>query len=270
MSQAHRDIFERLFSLRGKTALVTGASGGIGRVLAVALAEAGAVVAVHGRKAPGIEETRRQIAGAGGKALAFEADLREVEPCAKLIDDVRRAAGRLDVLVNCAGMNRRAPLAEATADDFDTILAVNLRSAFLLCRAAHPLMQAQGGGKIVNIGSLTSDWGLGGVGVYGMSKTGMVGLTRTLAAEWARDNIQVNCLAPGFIMTPLTEKGLWGDPVRRKWILERVPARRPGTPEDLVGTTLLLASAASDFLTGQLIAVDGGFLAGGWWEPEEG
>jgi NAD(P)-dependent dehydrogenase (short-subunit alcohol dehydrogenase family) len=262
-------ILDRLFSLHGKTALVTGASGGIGRTLAVALAEAGATVAIHGRKTDELEETRRQIQFAGGTGLPFTAELRDVEPNRKLIDDVRRATGRLDVLVNCAGMNRRAPLAEATADDFDTIMAVNLRSAFLLCQAAHPIMKAQGGGKIVNVGSLTSLWGVGGVGVYGMSKMGMASLTRTLAAEWARDNIQVNCLAPGFIMTPLTEKGLWQDPVRRKWILDRVPARRPGTPQDMVGTTLLLSSAASDFLTGQVIAVDGGFLAGGWWEPDE-
>ena len=269
MAERAANVFERLFSLAGKTALVTGASGGIGRALAVALAEAGATVALHGRKTQELDETRRQVEAAGGKAFPFAADLKEVEPNRKLVDDVRRATGRLDVLVNCAGMNRRAPLAEATSDDFDTIMAVNLRSAFLLCQAAHPIMKSQGGGKIVNIGSLTSLWGVGGVGVYGMSKMGIASLTRTLAAEWARDNIQVNCLAPGFIMTPLTAQGLWGHPVRRKWILDRVPARRPGTPQDLIGTTLLMASPASDFMTGQVIAVDGGFLAGGWWEPDE-
>jgi NAD(P)-dependent dehydrogenase (short-subunit alcohol dehydrogenase family) len=262
-------IFERLFSLRGKTALVTGASGGIGRAIAAGLAEAGATLAIHGRKAQELEETRRLIEKAGAKAIAFAADLHDVAPNQKLIADVHRATGRLDVLVNCAGMNRRAPLAEATADDFDTIMAVNLRSAFLLCRAAHPIMKAQGGGKVVNIGSLTSLSGVGGVGVYGMSKMGMASLTRTLAVEWARDNIQVNCIAPGFIKTPLTEQGVWADPVRRKWILDRVPAKSPGTPDDMVATTVLLASAGSDFLTGQVIAIDGGFLAGGWWEPDE-
>ena len=267
---ARESILERLFSLRGKVALVTGASGGIGRALAVGLAQAGAVVAIQGRKPEELEQTRRQIEAAGAKALPFAADLRDIDPNWKLVEDVHRATGRLDVLVNCAGMNRRAPLAEATADDFDTIVAVNLRSAMLLCQAAYPIMKAAGGGKVINIGSLTSDWGLGGVGVYGMSKMGMYSLTRTLAVEWARDNIQVNCIAPGFIMTPLTEKGLWGDPVRRKWILDRVPARRPGEPKDLVAMTLLLASRGSDFLTGQLIAVDGGFLAGGWWEPHSG
>lgn len=269
MSEQRATVFDRLFSLVGKIALVTGASGGIGRALAVGLAEAGATVAIHGRKTHELDETRRQIVSSGGRALPFAADLRETEPNQKLVDDVRGATGRLDVLVNCAGMNRRASLAEASADDFDTIMAVNLRSAFLLCRAAHPLMKSQGGGKIVNIGSLTSLCGVGGVGVYGMSKMGMASLTRTLAVEWARDNIQVNCIAPGFIQTPLTAQGVWADPVRRKWILERVPAKRPGTPHDMVGTTLLLASAASDFVTGQVIAVDGGFLAGGWWEPDD-
>ena len=259
-------ILQRLFSLSGKTALVTGASGGIGRALAVALAEAGATVAVHGRKAHELEETRRLVEAAGGKALPFAADLREVEPNRQLVADVRRATGRLDVLVNCAGMNRRVPLAQAPAEDFDTIIAVNLRSAFLLCPAAYPVMKEQGGGKIVNIGSLTSAYGLGGVGVYAMSKMGMVGLTKTLAVEWAADNIQVNCLAPGFIKTPLTAEGIWADPVRSKWILDRVPAKRPGQPQDLVGATLMLSAAASDFMTGQLVAVDGGFLAGGWWD----
>lgn len=266
MPSDRQNILDRLFSLSGRTALVTGASGGIGRALAVALAEAGAVVAIQGRKTEELEETRRLVEEAGGKGLPFAADLREVAPNKALVADVQRATGRLDVLVNCAGMNRRVPLAEAPAEDFEAIINVNLRSAWLLCQAAHPHMKAQGGGKVVNIGSLTSAYGLGGVGVYAMSKMGMVGLTKTLAVEWAADNIQVNCLAPGFIMTPLTAQGVWANEKRKKWILDRVPAKRPGVPEDVVGATLLLSSAASDFLTGQLIAVDGGFLAGGWWD----
>jgi NAD(P)-dependent dehydrogenase (short-subunit alcohol dehydrogenase family) len=269
MSEPRRPILDRLFSLREKVALVTGASGGIGRALAVALAEAGATVAVHGRKTQELDETRRQIEAAGGRALPFTSDLGEVGPNRELVQNVRAAAGRLDVLVNCAGMNRRVPLAQAPAEDFDAILDVNLRSPFLLCQAVHSVMKAEGGGKVVNIGSLTSLWGLGGVGVYGMSKMGMASLTRTLAVEWARDNIQVNCLCPGFIKTPLTEKSVWADSFKSKWILDRVAARRPGKPEDLVGTALLMASAASDFMTGQFIAVDGGALAGGWWEPDE-
>ena len=264
-----RPILARLFSLQGKAALVTGASGGIGRALAVALAEAGAAVAVHGRDEQDLEETRRQIEGAGGRAVVLRAELADVNACRGLVTGTVSALGRLDILVNCAGANRRKPLAEATAEDFDFLMVVNLRSAFLLCQEAYPVMKSQGGGKVVNIGSLTTTRGLGGVGVYGMSKSAIGNLSKTLAVEWARDNIQVNCLCPGFIMTPLTQEGVWGDDARRRWILNRVPARRPGLPEDLVGTALLLASRASDFLTGQIITVDGGFLAGGWWDADE-
>jgi NAD(P)-dependent dehydrogenase (short-subunit alcohol dehydrogenase family) len=169
--------------------------------------------------------------------------------------------GRLDVLVNCAGMNRRKPIAEVSEDDFDTIMHVNLRSVFVLCDEARAVMKKHGGGKIINIGSITSTYGLAGVSVYGVSKSGLAGYTAALAAEYAPDNIQMNCLAPGFILTPLTEKPIWEDEQRRNWLLERIPAKRPGRPDDLVGTALLLASPASGYLTGQLITVDGGFLA---------
>jgi NAD(P)-dependent dehydrogenase (short-subunit alcohol dehydrogenase family) len=129
-------------------------------------------------------------------------------------------------------------------------------------------MREQGGGKIVNIGSMTSYVGIGNVAVYGMTKSALAQLTKTLAVEWAKDNIQVNCLAPGFIKTPLTAERVFGNPQIASWILQRIPARRPGTPEDMVGLALLLSSPASDYLTGHLIAVDGGFLAGGSWSAE--
>ena len=265
---ANDSLLNRLFSLQGKTALVTGASGGIGRALAVALGGAGAAVGVHGRDDADLEETRKQVEAAGGRGVIVKADIADVGECRGLIDDIVRQLGRLDVLVNCAGINFRNPLADATEEEFEKIFAVNLRGLFFLCQAAYPVMKARGGGKIVNVGSITTTWGLGGVGVYGMTKSAVGHLTRTLAVEWAADNIQVNCLAPGFIVTPLTEKALFGDPYRRKWILDRTPARRPGKPQDLVGTLLLLSSPASGFLTGQVITVDGGFVAGGWWKPE--
>jgi NAD(P)-dependent dehydrogenase (short-subunit alcohol dehydrogenase family) len=262
-------LLNRLFSLKGKTALVTGASGGIGRALAVALGGAGAAVGVHGRDDADLAETRKQVDAAGGRGVILKADIADVAACRRLTDDTVRQLGRLDVLVNCAGINFRNPLADATEDEFEKIFAVNLRGLFFLCQAAYPVMKAQGGGKIVNVGSITTTWGLGGVGVYGMTKSAVGHLTKTLAVEWAADNIQVNCLAPGFIVTPLTEKALFGDPHRRKWILDRTPARRPGKPQDLVGTLLLLSSPGSDFITGQIITVDGGFVAGGWWKPED-
>lgn len=262
-------LWNRMFALTGKTALVTGASGGIGQALALALAEAGAKVGLHGRDVAHLEEIKRRIGEAGGEAVLLPADLSGVDACRALIADAQAALGRLDVLVNCAGMNRRKPIVEVTADDYDTILAVNLRSAFFLSQAAHPTMQAQGGGKIVNIGSLTCTIGLGTVSVYGLSKAGLAEMTKVMAVEWASDNIQVNCLAPGFIRTPLTEESVWGDPHKQRWWLDRIPARRAGVPDDLIGTLLLLASPGSDYLTGQIISIDGGFLAGGSWQQPE-
>ncbi len=259
-------FLQRHFALPGKAALVTGASGGIGRAFAVALAQAGALVGIHGRAKGRLEETRALIDGAGGRSVILTAELGEVAACKALIEEAHAALGRLDILVNNAGMNRRKPLVEMTPDDFDVIMAANLRSALLLSQAAHPIMREQGGGKIVHVGSITSTYGLGGVSVYGMSKSALAHLTKTMAVEWAGDNIQVNCLAPGFIVTPLTKAPIWGDEERRRWLLERIPARRPGTPEDLTGTLLLMVSPASSYLTGQLITVDGGFLAGGWWQ----
>lgn len=263
------DILQRLFSLSGKTALITGASGGIGRALSIAFAEAGAAVGLHGTNTANLTETLRLVEEAGGQGIVLTADLQSVDACRQLIDDANEKLGRIDVLINNAGMNRRMPLEEFSQDDFDTIVSVNLRSPFFLANFVHPIMKAQGGGKIVNIGSLTTLTAVGNVGVYGMTKSALGQLTKTQAVEWAKHNIQVNCIAPGFIRTPLTATAQWADPVRRKWILERVPARRPGLPEDLIGAALLLATSAGDFITGQTLAVDGGYLAGGSWTPDE-
>lgn len=260
------NILEAMFSLKGRTALVTGASGGIGRALAVGLAQAGAVVGVHGRKVEELEETRRQIEQVGGKAVLLPAELADVDACRKLIVDAHAALGRLDVLVNCAGMNRRKPVAQVTQDDFDTIVNVNLRSLYFLSQAAQPIMKEQGGGKIIQVASLTSSTALASTSVYGATKAAVAQLTKTMAVEWAKDNIQVNALAPGFILTALTEKPLWGDQKKRTWMLGRIPAKRPGKPEEMVATVLLMAGAGSSYLTGQMITVDGGALAGGSWD----
>ncbi len=259
-------LLQQLFSLEGKTALVTGASGGIGAILATALAEAGATVGVHGRSTERVTEACQQIEAKGGKAVAFIADLREVEANRHLIDDAATTLGRLDILLNCAAINRRKPLVEITPDDYATIMATNLRSLFFLCQAAQPHMRAQGGGKIINISSINERYGLGTVSVYGAAKAGVAQVSRVMAVEWAKDNIQVNCIVPGFIMTPLTAQPLWGVEQRSQWLHDRIPLRRPGLPEDLIGATLLLASSASDYMTGSAITVDGGFFAGGSWE----
>jgi NAD(P)-dependent dehydrogenase (short-subunit alcohol dehydrogenase family) len=260
------DTLAKYFSLAGKAALVTGASGGIGRALAVGIAGAGAAVALHGRSESQLAETATAVCDVGGSCVTLAADLADPAACAALVDDAAAKLGRLDILVNCAGMNRRKPIESVTDDDYDTIMNVNLRSAYLLSRAAREVMIRHGGGKILHVVSLTSFIGLGGTSVYGMSKAALAQLAKTQAVEWAPDNIQVNCLAPGFIATPLTQGPLFGDEKRRKWILGRIPAKRPGTPDDMVAAVLFMCGPGSAYLTGQTIAVDGGVLAGGSWD----
>lgn len=261
-------LFQRLFTLEHKTALITGASGGIGRALAVALAEAGATVGLNGTSAEKLEETGREVESAGGAGHLFPSDLSNVTACRRLVAEVESALGRLDTLIHCAGTNRRKPIEAVTEADYEAIMAVNLRSVFFLSQAVHPVMKRQGGGKILTIGSMTSFRGLGEISVYGASKAAVAQLTRTMAVEWAGDNIQVNCICPGFIRTPLTEVGHWGIPDRKRWLLDRIPMQRPGEPEELIGAALLLVSDASSYITGQTLCVDGGFLAGGWWPHE--
>jgi 2-deoxy-D-gluconate 3-dehydrogenase len=260
-------ILARLFSLQDKVALITGAGGGIGRVLAAALVEAGATVAIHDRSTALLEETVHSIDALGGQAIPLVADLEQVDACRQLITDAHAALGRLDILVNCAAINRRKPITAVSQDDFDTIVAVNLRSIYFLSQAAHLLMQAQGGGKMIHVGSINSFYSLDTVSVYGLTKGALSQLTKVMAVEWAKDNIQVNCLAPGFMDTPLS-RPVWADEAKANWLRSRIPARRPGQPEELLGVFLLLTAPASSYLTGQTIVVDGGFLAGGSWEEE--
>jgi NAD(P)-dependent dehydrogenase (short-subunit alcohol dehydrogenase family) len=257
-------IFERLFSLEGKAALITGASGGIGHVLAGALAEAGAAVAVHGRDFGRVEETCRAIAQGGRSAVGLTADIESVDACRQLVADAQAALGRLDILVNCAATNRRKPIDQVTGDDFGAIVDVNLRAPYFLSQAAHRHMVAQGGGKIIHISSLNVHFGLDNVSLYGLTKGGLAQMTKAMAVEWAPDNIQVNSLTPGFILTPLTA-ALWADPQKARWFRSRIAMRRGGEPAELVGTLLLLAGPASSYITGQNMVVDGGFLAGGSW-----
>lgn len=253
-----------LFTLRGRVALVTGASGGIGKVLAAGLAMAGATVAVSGRSTERLDDLQRAIGDGGGDAAVFPADLSDLASVGPLVEAVVKQCGAVDILVNCAGSNQRMPILEITPAIYDQIMATNLRSAFFLSQVVLPHMARQGGGKIINIGSLTSAIGLADVSVYGMSKSALAQLTKTMAIEWAEHNVQVNCLCPGFIATELTAP-LWDNPARNRWMLDRLPIKRPGTPEDLVGMTIYLASHASDYTTGQTIYVDGGFVAGSQW-----
>ncbi len=259
-----KSILARLFSLEGKSALVTGSSSGIGRGLAVGLAEAGAAVGVHGRNREEIDNTCQIIADAGGKAIPLQADLVDTANCAALIDEVVDRLGGLDILVNNAASNRRKPIAEVTEEDYDFVLSVNLKSVYFLSQAAYPHLRDAGGGKIIHIGSMNNHFGLDTVSIYGAAKGGVGQLTKVMAVEWARDNIQVNCIVPGFIYTPLT-KGIWDNDELSGWFRRRIPMRRAGVPDDLVGLGLFLASHASDYVTGQNFIIDGGFEAGGSW-----
>ncbi len=256
-------LLER-FSLDGRVALITGASGGIGSALARGLAEAGAHVAISGRDVGKLHTLADEITRSNGTASCFPSDMGEPDAPARLAGDVLTHYKRVDILVNCVGMNRRMPIGEVTAAVYDTIMTTNLRSVFFLTQAIAPHIAANGGGKIINIGSLTSSLALQHVSIYGMSKSALAQLTKTMAVEWALANIQVNCLCPGFIATELTAP-LWNDPTRNRWMLDRIPMKRAGQPADLVGMLLVLASSASDYITGQSIYVDGGFTVGSQW-----
>jgi Tropinone reductase 1 len=259
------NVFERLFSLKGKRALITGSSSGIGRSIAVCYAEAGATVGVHGTQEEKIYDTVRQIEKAGGEVVPLVAALGTKKASEALVEEAVEKLGCLDILVNNAGTNRRKPAIEVTEDDYKTLMAINLESVFWLCQAAYPHLCKSACSKVVNTGSMTTLTGIGEISVYGMTKAAIGQLTKTLALEWAKDNIQVNCIAPGFIRTPLTEAGLFSDPKKVKFLDQRIPMKRGGTPEELIGIALLLASPASSYTTGQTFAVDGGFLAGGSW-----
>jgi NAD(P)-dependent dehydrogenase (short-subunit alcohol dehydrogenase family) len=261
-------LLYRLFSLEGKTALITGASGGIGHALAVAYAEAGAAIAVHGRDQARVYDTCQAVEAVGGKAVPVYADLKSVQACRDLVCEVQDKLGRLDILVTNAATNRRKPIAEVTEDDYEFISATNVRAIYFLSQAAQPIMRDQGGGKIIHVASINVFYALDTVSVYGLTKGAVAQLTKIQAVEWARDNIQVNCITPGFVRTPLA-KPVWDDPKKASWLLARIPMRRPAEPEELSGLAVLLASHGSDYITGQNIVIDGGFMAGGSWTRDE-
>ncbi|MDX2140178.1 MAG: SDR family oxidoreductase [Chloroflexota bacterium] len=260
-------LLYRLFSLEGKAVLITGASSGIGGALAVGFAEAGAVVGVHGRDHDRIAAICQQIEAVGGQAVALVANLGSVQSCRTLIEQAQAQMGRLDILINNAATNRRKPIIAVTEDDYESIHATNQRAIFFLSQAAYPLMKAVGGGKIIHIASINVFFALDTVSVYGMTKGAVAQLTKVQAIEWAPDNIQVNCITPGFIRTPLT-KPIWEDARKASWLRARIPMRRPAEPEELIGLALMLASPASSYITGQNIVIDGGVLAGGSWDRD--
>jgi 2-deoxy-D-gluconate 3-dehydrogenase len=247
------------FSLAGQVALVTGGNRGLGRGLAMGLAEAGADVAVLSRS--DAEDTMADITARGRRARTFRADLAEASPSdlAALVDDVVAHFGHIDILVNNAGIIRRQPAAEFAADNWSEVLKVNLDAAFYLAQATGRHLLAQGHGKIVNIASMLSYQGGILVPSYTASKHAIMGLTRALANEWAARGVNVNAIAPGFMATDNTA-ALRADADRHASISARIPAGRWGVPADLMGTVVYLSSAASDYVHGATIPVDGGWL----------
>ena len=246
------------FDLSGRTALVTGANTGLGQAIAVAMAEAGAGIVAVGRSA--MDETGDRVRATGRPFRAVAADLSTLEPIDRVVAEAA-GAGRPDILVNNAGIIRRADALDVTEADWDGVLDVNLKSVFFLSQAVARRMLADGrGGKIVNVASLLSFQGGLRVAAYTASKSGLAGLTRLLACEWAPRGINVNAIAPGYFRTNNT-RALQDDPDRSAAILSRIPAGHWGRPEDLGGAAVFLASAAADYVHGVVLPVDGGWLA---------
>jgi 2-deoxy-D-gluconate 3-dehydrogenase len=246
------------FDLAGKTALVTGANTGIGQAIAVALAEAGVDVAVAGRSEP--TETLAAIEAAGRKAVNISADFGSIEPVGRVVDEALAGLGSIDILVNNAGIIRRADLLDFGEADWDAVLDTNLKTLFFLSQAAARHMAERGSGKIINIASLLTFQGGVRVPSYAAAKSGVGGVTKAMANELAPEGVQVNAIAPGYIATNNTA-ALQADETRNRQIMERIPAGRWGRPQDIAGAALFLASPASDYVTGHVLAVDGGWLA---------
>lgn len=252
------------FSLEGKVAIVTGASRGFGENFAASLAGAGADVVLLGREQQTLDEVSQRIHDATGrKVFAIATDVGQVAELEKIVPFVVREMGRLDILVNNAGINFRVPALEISEEQWDQVIDVNLKGAFFLARECGKVMTAQHSGKIINILSLTSFLGLPTVVPYSAAKGGMSQLTKLLAVEWADHNVQVNGIAPGYFRTAMTQPVR--DDQRNAWVLNRTPAGRWGEPVELCGALLFFASPASDFVTGQILYVDGGFTSGSDW-----
>ncbi|MBM4417036.1 MAG: SDR family oxidoreductase [Chloroflexi bacterium] len=250
------------FSLAGRRAIVTGASHGIGEGIALALAGAGADVALLSRGIDDLRRVQTRVEALGRRAHVVPLDLSRLDEIAPAFEKSIDHLGGLDIVANVAGNQRRRSILDVTLDDWNFVLDVQLRGAFFVGQEAGRYMSAHGGGKIIHIASMTSYRGFSDIALYGIAKTGVVGMTRYMAVEWARYDIQVNAIAPGWIETPMTATMV---PSRRRWVEEHVPRGSFGTPADIGHLAVYLASPASDYITGQTFAVDGGFLAGNPW-----
>jgi gluconate 5-dehydrogenase len=251
---------QMLFDLTGRTALVTGSSQGIGLALARGLAAAGATVVLNGRDEAKLAAAAEALRGEGAQVATAPFDVTDAEKAAAALTRLEAEVAPLDILVNNAGIQRRAPLLEMTETEWREVLDADLTSAFLVSRAVAPRMIARQRGKIINVCSLMSEVGRPTTGNYAAAKGGLKMLTRAMAVEWARHNLQINGIGPGYIVTDMT-RPLVENPEFNQWICGRTPAGRWGRPEELAGAAVFLASAASDFVNGQILYVDGGLLA---------
>jgi 2-deoxy-D-gluconate 3-dehydrogenase len=241
-------------------AVITGASRGLGRAMAVAFAEAGADMALAARSKPDLEETAHLVQAAGRRALVVPTDVTSYAEVETLMTRALRELGRLDIVVNNSGVARVKPLVEWTPDEWRVLVDVNLMSVLNGCRAAAPHLIAQQAGKVINVSSMLAAVGLAGYSVYSATKGAIIAFTRTLGVEWARHNIQVNAIAPGWFDTEMSAPA-WREPRIAERLVRDIPARRIGRPEEIGPLAVYLASAASDFMTGQTIFLDGGHTA---------
>ncbi|CCD92963.1 putative 2-deoxy-D-gluconate 3-dehydrogenase (2-keto-3-deoxygluconate oxidoreductase) [Bradyrhizobium sp. ORS 375] len=247
------------FDLKGKVAIVTGGNGGIGLGMARGLADSGADIAVVGRNEAKSQAAVADLAGRGVRALAFTADVSNKSDVAAMVERVVSGLGRIDILINNAGMSIRKPPHVLELEEWREVIDTNLTSAFLCSKAAYPALKANGGGKIINIGSMLSIFGAGFAPAYAASKGGIVQYTRACACAWAPDNIQVNAILPGWIDTDLTRAARQQIDGLHDRVLARTPAGRWGDSDDFAGIATFLSSSASDFVTGTAIPVDGGY-----------
>jgi len=257
------------FSVQDKVTLVSGGSRGIGRALAAGYHDAGARVVITGRDEATLKETADTIGAEDRPVETRVCDVADVGAVQRMVDDVKDKYGSIDVLLNVAGVNIRQPAADFTEEQFDYVVDINLKGAFFVAQRVGHHMAEQGGGSIINVDSLNTYAPLKNVLPYAMSKGGVVMMTRGLAVELGQHGVRVNTIAPGFILTDLTQK-LWSDPTMRGWGETNTPLGRLGEVEDLVGAALFLASDAAAFMTGQVMRVDGGFTAGLNWPIPDG
>jgi 2-deoxy-D-gluconate 3-dehydrogenase len=248
-----------MFDLTGKVAIVTGGNGGIGLGIALGLAEAGAAIAIAGRDAQKNADATKAVTAKGVKAVAIPTDIRKPEQCRALVDRTVAEFGRVDILVNNSGINYRKKAQEFTLEDWHDVIDTNLTAAFVLSQAVYPHFLKQGGGKIINIASIaafmSNQFGV----AYSPSKGGIVQLSRALAVAWAKDNIQTNAILPGWIDTPMSVRSRATVPTLHESVIARTPAGRWGTPEDFAGGAVYLASAASNYVNGAVLVIDGGY-----------